>query len=123
MSQSMWRLISSVTPDVGALPLHLESPDGINNGGYMGPEGYSSIDLLVAGLEAYRLGTRVLNLTQFFDNHRLMLSDHWVTLSVSRYEVIISQSILEWKNYIKINKEIDLKAMLIKNAPLTFKWV
>jgi hypothetical protein len=120
-------------PDVGALPLHLSKPDGINNGGY--PNGYSSVDLAVAGLEAFSTDEKIENLTQYFDKHRAMISESWVHLVVYQYQVdtisddevlgtgfYCAWSIVEFKQYIKRFPATPMLPFLRKQAPLTFKW-
>jgi hypothetical protein len=131
-----YKLVSMPQVDVGELPLQLPVPDSINTGGYCipSPRGslyiYSPIDLLVAGLEAYEKGEIVTDLTQFFDKCRGYVHSMFdVTLAVSSVgegglpPAIRSKCIAEWIALIEIYQNYDLFKVMLRNAPLTFKWV
>jgi hypothetical protein len=126
-----YRLVSSVQIDVGEFPLHLPVPNSVNTGGYTIPSErgqsiyvYSQIDLLIAGLEADRMGYLVDNLGHFFDKFRFMMSDFDVFLAVKRDEdPIVTKSVGLWKAQILSTNNEALLQVLRRNAPLTFKWV
>lgn len=123
------RLVSSVLLDMGAFPLSLPVPDGINNGGFLLPTingsgpAYSPIDLLVAGLEASRLGIEISDLPAFFCLDRIILSEHKVHLAIEVHDKIHYESIAYWKDYIRANDHKNMLTIFNCNAPLTFKWV
>ena len=107
--------------DVGALPLRLPLPDGLNNGNYV--MGYSDIDLAVAGLNAEHNNEEVTNLAQYFDEYRFMKSEDWVTLVIKSGDEILFGSITYHKHMYKILNDYQYIYLLKQNAPLTFKWV
>ena len=129
------RLVATVNIDVEEFPLHLPPPDEISSGGFVVPyvdpvtgkvrtlPAYSNIDLLIAGLEAVRKGVIVYSLTNFFDVNRVMMSDHDVVITISSDAVINTWSIAQIKSHILINKDGEMLRIMMKNAPLTFKWV
>lgn len=119
------KLVSSVMVSEGDFPLALPVPDGLNNGGYYMPgdrQGYSPIDVLVAGLEAHRLGVYVTNLAKFFDTYRNLWSISQVTVAVKLGEEIRIESIAIWKLVLLTQPDTELRRVLKRNAPLTFKW-
>ena len=116
----------------GDFPLALPVANNINSGGYLLPVlkgnkwestySYSHIDLLVAGLEAYWLGVEVTNLSAFFDEHRVQYSCSKLYLAVKFDLEIKIKTIAEWKLVLVTQDNPELKQVLKKNAPLTFKW-
>ena len=126
-----YKLISSVQVNVGEFtPLHLPIPTMTNSGGYLTPsfiqEGatdynYSSIDLLIAALEAYYLGEIVTNLAQFFDSNRIMMSDNWVNLTIKDSETgqITNGTVNTFKIEIMRRNNLELLRVFKKNAPLS----
>lgn len=124
----MYRLVSYPQVSVGDFPLRLPLPNAISSGGFT-IDGvsylYSGLDLLVAGLEADYRGEIVIDLAQYFDSHRTMVSEMWVMLHIlssTDEDRIHSHSVLEWKTIINIHKDSTLLRVLRRNAPLTFKW-
>jgi hypothetical protein len=122
------------------LSLSLPEPTAVNCGGFLLQDpvqpaktiyAYSPIDLLVCGLEH---NDTVTNLTQWFDKQRgciLSLEQVYMPIcaeSISTGErIIINKTISNWILYIKYlennNKEVDsLCKLLVRNAPLSFKW-
>lgn len=124
-------LVSMPVVDIRLLPLSLSLPDGINNGGYKIPNVssfdhvYSPIDLLVAGIEALRRDIIVTSLVSFFDNNRdgcTSESEVFITLLDSNLDNSINTRPIAWiKQESKLDK--DLYKLMLRNAPLTFKWV
>jgi len=127
-SKETVKLISTVLVSERDFPLALSEPDGLNNGGYVLPFGlktgqaYSPIDMLVAGLEAYRLGEIVTNLTQFFDKYRVMWAPSQVHLVVKMGEEIRNETLASWKLVLLTQPNRELERVMKRNAPLTFKW-
>lgn len=130
-------LVAIPQVDIGALPLYLPEPDGINNGGYSVPSkykgdwrksftqprpAYSPIDLLVAGIEAVNSEKKVSSLVGFFDSYRdrTILSTYYVHIII-KMDVIKTITIAEAITLGKENRSFEL--VMIKNAPLTWKWV
>ena len=125
------KLISSVQVDIDSFGVFdLPQPDGLNNGGYSIPDldghtlfEYSPIDLLVSGIEACRLGVKILNLPAFFYLYRNLFSELQVYLAILDNDNVEFKSIADWKLIIKSLKNAPLLTIMSKNAPLTFKWV
>jgi hypothetical protein len=120
------RLISSVTLDIEAFPLCLPSADNLNSGGYLLPNStyaYSPIDLLIAGLEADRLGLVVSNLANFYDKHRFILADTWVYLTLEDKDVVKHLSICAIKTSILEEQNSTWLRVMQRNAPLSFKFI
>lgn len=123
-------LVSIPQVDISLLPLSLSAANGINNGGYKLPNingvihEYSPIDLLIAGIEAQRRDIIVTSLVSFFDNNRdgcSSESDVHVILLYSDLEKYIKMyTIAQVKQEIKFDK--NLYKLMLRNAPLTFKW-
>jgi len=125
-----YRLVSAVQVDAEGFPLRLPIPSMENTGGFLVPTpngttyNYSPIDILVAGLEAYKLGEEITNLPQFFDKHRRMYTMLLVHLTVLNTQTgqLLYRSVADYKYYIKLDNKEDLLKALRRNAPLTFKW-
>jgi hypothetical protein len=122
-------LVSIPVVDISLLPISLPVADGINNGGFKVPNSintstheYSPIDLLIAGIEALRRDIIVTSLASFFDNNRdgcSSESDVYITLK--DIGGIYTWSISRLRQEIKFDD--SLYKMMLRNAPLTFKWV
>jgi hypothetical protein len=140
-------LVSQPTVDKSLLPLCLSNPQNeIQSGGYRQVKiddvtddsfkyeavpAYSAIDLLVAGLEASRLGIKVLSLDSFFYTHRNALSEHDVILSYIKIDDsteghvsgILTESISKIKSRILIERDTNLLNTMRCNAPFTFRYI
>lgn len=124
----MISLVSIPVANISLLPLSLPPANGINNGGYKWPcnssdgysHEYSPIDLLVAGIEALRRNIVITSLVSFFDKNREGCeseSEVYVTLLDDR---IYTYPVAQIKQKCKLDQ--DLYKLMLRNAPLTFKW-
>ena len=132
----MWQLISIPQVNISLLPLSIPKADGLNNGGYKIPfysgnwkitskEEYSPIDLLVAGLEAKRRNIIITSLVSFFDQNRNILSSEteiYLTLHSTHCVECLGQILTKNIAWIKCFNDLELNKIMLRNAPLTFKW-
>jgi hypothetical protein len=122
----MFSLVSMPVVDMSLLPLSLAVPNGINNGGYKLPQAgdaYSSIDVLVAGIEALRRDIIVTSLVSFFDQNRTgCSSESEVFLTFINDTKGIATYPISWVKH-ESKFDSDLYKIMSRNAPLTFKWV
>jgi hypothetical protein len=107
--------------------LRLPPPNSLNGGGYyLGSNiySYSPIDLAVAGVECTKRCLVCTDLEKFFYQGYHALSENKLSMTIQHFDGYIeTESISYFKKQIVIYKSKDILDLMIKNAPLTFKWV
>jgi len=115
-----YKLFSIPTVDLQALNLDLPLPDGINNGGFLLPQGhaYSSIDLLIYCLS--EPGTK--NIREFFIKNPMRKIEEHIHVGVINTidSLYFHHSVYGLKCLIHRHKDTELYRILKLNAPLTF---
>jgi hypothetical protein len=126
---SSYSLVVSPYASIGAFPLlSLPFPNCLNSGGYLIPTqdgvqyAYSNIDLLVAGLESEYRNISICDLSVFFRQNPIRISENDVVLyyRAEDSQVTIVNSIVKIKQIIKVYKDTELQKCMHRNAPLTF---